>query len=105
MKNLRILIFESFLFGLASLKEARQGISRNISLFLIIIDLEVVSRELLGLADLAEAQTLCIYELTEIVVVDKDEDLMFAALQIVAPSLKHFNNSSDLLIVGFIPSF
>ena len=50
MKNLEILISESFFLGLASLEETRQGISRSISLFLTIIDLKVVSRELLSLA-------------------------------------------------------
>ncbi len=36
--------------------------------------------------------------------VSKDEDLIFAALQVVAPSLKGFNDSQELLIVGFVPS-
>ncbi len=36
--------------------------------------------------------------------VSKDKDLIFAALQVVAPSLKGFNNSLELLIVGFISS-
>ncbi len=36
--------------------------------------------------------------------VSKDKDLEFAAFQVVAPSLKGFNNSQELLIVGFVPS-
>ncbi len=36
--------------------------------------------------------------------VSKDEGLIFATLQVVAPSLKGFNNSQELLIVGFVPS-
>ncbi len=36
--------------------------------------------------------------------ISKDEDLIFVALQVVAPSLKGFNNSQELLIVGFVPS-
>ncbi len=36
--------------------------------------------------------------------VSKDKDLVFAAFQVVAPSLKGFNDSQELLIVGFIPS-
>ena len=34
--------------------------------------------------------------------VRKDEDLVFAALQIVAPSLKGLNNGQELLIVGLL---
>ncbi len=104
MKNLGVLIFESLFLGLAPLKEARQGISRSISLSLTVIDLEVVSRELLGPADLAGAQTLRIHELTEVVVVSEDENLVFTAFQIVTPSLKGFNDSQELLVVGFVPS-
>lgn len=51
MKNLGVLISESLFPGLASLGEAKQGISRSISLFLTIIDSNVVSRELLGPTD------------------------------------------------------
>ncbi len=93
MKNLRILIFESFFLGLASLREAKQTIRRNISLFLTIMDTEVISRELLGQADLARAQAFCIHESTEVIMVVKDEALIFAAFQVVTPSFKRFNNS------------
>ena len=79
MKNLGILISESFFLGLASLEEARQSISRSICLFLTIIDLEIVWEELLGPTDLTRAQTFRIHELTEVIMVNKDEDLVFAA--------------------------
>ncbi len=79
MKNLSILILERFLLGLASLEEARQSISRSISFSLTTIDSEVVSRELLGLADLTRAQAFRIHESTEVIMVSKDEDLVFAA--------------------------
>ncbi len=64
----------------------------------------MVLKELLGLADLVGAQTLCIHELTEVVVVNEDEDLMFAVFQVVAPSFKGFNDSQELLVVGFVSS-
>ncbi len=76
MNNLGILIFESLFFGLAFLREVRQGISRNISLSLAIIDSEVVSREFLGLADLTRAQTLYNHELVEVIIVNKDKNLV-----------------------------
>ncbi len=62
----------------------------------------MVLRELLGVADLTRAQAFRIYELTEVIMVSKDENLIFAAFQVVAPSLKDFNNSQEFSIVGFI---
>ncbi len=104
MKNLGVFISESLFLGLASLGEARQGIRRSISLSLMIIDLEVVSRELLGPADLMRAQAFCIHKSAEVIMVSKDEDLVFVAFQVVVSSLKSFNNSQELLIMGFVPS-
>ena len=52
----------------------------------------MVSRELLDPADLFRAQVLCIHKTTEVIVVRKNEDLMFAAFQEVALSLEYFNN-------------
>ena len=61
-------------------------------LFLVIVNLKMVLGELLGPADLFGAQTLCIYEMTEVIMVRKDENLMFAAFQVVTPHLKGFDN-------------
>ena len=58
----------------------RQGVSSSISFALIIVDLEVVTREFLGLADLSEAQTLQIYKPAEVIMVDKYEDIILKAL-------------------------
>ncbi len=80
MKNLGVLISESFFLGLTSLREAKQSISHNISFFLTIFDSEMVSKKFLGPADLTRAQTLCIHELMEIIIVSKDKNLIFAAL-------------------------
>lgn len=65
----------------------------------------MVLRELLGLANLPGAQALCIHESPKVVVVSEDEDLIFAAFQVVAPSLKEFNDSQKLLIVSLVSSF
>ncbi len=78
MKNLSILISGRFFLGLASLGEARQSISRRISFSLMIIDSEVVLRELLSLADLTRAQAFRIHKSTEVIMVSKDEHLVFA---------------------------
>ena len=78
MKDLAILSSELILLILASLGKLRQSICSCICLALAIIDPEIVSRELLGPTDLSEAQALCIYEMAEVIVVRKDENLMFA---------------------------
>ncbi len=78
MENLGVFIFKSFSLKLTSLKETRQVISRNIRLFLTIVYLEMVSRELLGSTNWARAQVLCIHESTEVMMVSKDENLIFA---------------------------
>ena len=46
----------------------------------MIIDLEVVTREFLSLADLSGNQTLCVHELWEVVIVGKHKDFMLRAL-------------------------
>ncbi len=58
----------------------------------MIINSEVVLREFLGLADLTRAKIFHIHKLTEVVLVSKDEDLVFIALQIVVPSFESLNN-------------
>ena len=64
-----------FLFC-TSLRVLRQGISSSISLALTIVDSEVVAREFLGPTDLSGAQTLCLHELMEVIVVGEYEHLM-----------------------------
>ena len=58
-----------------------------------IIDLKMVSRELLGLADLSEAQIFCIYKTTKIVVIYKDKQHVLVTFQVVVPCLESFGNS------------
>ena len=57
----------------------RQGISSSVSFALTIIDSDVVTREFLGPADLSGAQTLCVHELSEVVMVGKHKDFMSRA--------------------------
>ncbi len=104
MENLEFLISESLFLGLASLGEGRQGISRSISFSLTIIDLKVVLKKLSSLVDLTRTQAFYIHELIEVIIVSKDEDLIFVAFKVVTPSLESFNNSQKLLIESFILS-
>ncbi len=79
IKNLSIFNSKSFFLGLTSLWEVKQSILHSISFFLTIIGLEVVLRELWGLADLTRAQTLWNYKLVEVIIISKDKNFIFAA--------------------------
>ena len=63
------------------------------------IDLKVVLRELLGLVDLTKAQVFYIHKLTEIIMISKAKNLVFAVFQVVLPSLKGLNNDQELWII------
>ena len=80
MADLDVLGVEGIFLLCTSLRVLRQGINSSVSLILITIDLEVVTKEFLGLADLPKAQILCVYEPEEVVVVVKREDFMSRAL-------------------------
>lgn len=58
----------------------------------MIIDFEVVLREFSGLADLTRTQIFFIYELTKIIIVSKNKNLIFAIFQIVVQDSKDLNN-------------
>ena len=79
MKNLGILILECFFLSLTFLWEVRQGIRRSISHSLTVFNSKMVSRELLGPADLTRAQAFHIYKSTEVIMVSENKDLVFAA--------------------------
>ncbi len=93
MENLGVLSSESIFLSLASLEEARQGISSSISFSLAIVDPEVIPGEFLGSTDFPGTQALGIHEWAEIVVVGQDENLIFAAFQIMPPILECLNDS------------
>ena len=76
VQDFDVLGAEGLFFLCTLLKVSRQGISSSVSLALIIVDLEVVAREFLGPADLFGAQTLCLHEPTEVVVVGEYKHLM-----------------------------
>lgn len=77
MKNLGIFINESFFLSLTFLREVKQSINCNISLSLVIFDLKMVSKELLGLIGLTKIQVFHNHKSTEIIIVSKDKDLIF----------------------------
>ena len=104
MKDSAILSSELILFILASLRKPQQSICSCICFALAVVDLKMVSGELLGPADLSGAQTLRIHEATKVVVVCEDEHLVLATFQIVTPCLEGFDDSQKLAVVGLISS-
>ncbi len=93
VENLGVLSSESIFLDLVSLREAGQGINSSITFSLALVDPKVIPGEFLGPTDLPGTQVLGIHESAEIVVVGEDENLIFAAFQIVAPILEGLNDS------------
>lgn len=50
-------------------------------------------REFLGPTDLTKARLFISIKLTDVVIVDKDKNLMFANFKVVLPGFEGFNNS------------
>ena len=67
--------------------------------------MEMIARELLGVINLSGAQAFHIHEVTKVVVVCEDENLVFAIFWIVPSCLKDFDDSQKLTVVGLVPSF
>ena len=65
----------------------------------------MVLRELLGPINLSRAQTLCIHETTEVIIIYKDENFMLAAFQIIAPYLEGFDNNQKFTIMILVLCF
>ena len=76
MKDLAMFSLKLMFFILVSLGKLQQSICSCICLAYAIVNLEIVSRELLGLADLSRAQSFHIYEATKVIIICKDKDLM-----------------------------
>ena len=76
MQDFDVFGAEGVFFLRTLLRVSRQGINSSVSFALTIVDSEVVAREFLGSSDLPGAQTLCLHEPTEVVVVGEYEHLM-----------------------------
>ena len=80
MQDLDVLGTESLVFFYTLLKISKQGISCFINLALTIIDLDVITKKLLGPANLFRAQTFRLYELSEVVIIGKHKEFILGAL-------------------------
>ena len=65
----------------------------------------MIARKHLSLADLAETEVLYIHELSKVIVVGKNKDLMFATFWIMPPYFEGLNNCQKLTIMSFVSSF
>ena len=68
----------SFLLS-TPLRIKRQRIGSFVCVTLAVIDLKVVTREFLGLADLSGAQTVCVHKPAEVVMVSIYKNFMLKA--------------------------
>lgn len=64
----------------------------------------MILKKLLGLVNLTKAQVFYIYELTEVITVNKEKDLIFTTLKVIVLNFKGFNNSQAFLIIYFVAS-
>lgn len=64
----------------------------------------MILKELLSLSNLTGAETVWIPKSMQIVIVDRDKELIFVTFQIVVTSLECFNNGQKLIVVSFVPS-
>ena len=58
----------------------------------MIIDSKAILKQLLSSTNLARAQAFCILEFTKVIIVSKNEKLVFVAFEVVALSFKNLNN-------------
>ena len=79
MKNLDILSLKLFFLIMTPLREMKEGVYSSISLASMVVDLKMVSKKFLGPSNLIRAQTFYIHELTKVVIIDQDKDIILAA--------------------------
>ena len=80
MKNLSVFSLKLFFLIMASVRKVKEGVCSSVCFALLIINLKVVIREFLSPMDLSGAQTLCIHELAEVIVVGEYKDFILEAL-------------------------
>ena len=92
MQDFDVLGSEGVFLLSALLKIPRQGINSPVSLALTMVDLKVVNREFLSLADLSGAQTFRVHKSSKVVIIGKYKNFMSRVLWIVPLGIKSFNN-------------
>ena len=80
MKYLSVLSSKVSFFFIILLRETRYIVYSSVSFALTIIYSKMIARKLLSPADLTKIQALYIHKSSKIIVVSKNEKLMFATL-------------------------
>ena len=76
MEDFDVFCSKNLFFLSIPLRVLRQSINSCVSFALTIVNLEVVTRKFLGLADLSGVETLCVHKLAEVIKVGKYKYLM-----------------------------
>lgn len=63
------------------------------------------NKRVFSLLNLTKALTFYIYQLIKVVIVYKNENLVFTVYQVILPGFKSFNNCQKLNIKSFISNF
>lgn len=74
------------------------------SFVLMVVNLKIISKELLGLSDLSRAQAFYISKPIEIVVVHEYKNFVLKIFKIVLQGYKSFNNMKKFFIVDLVSS-
>ena len=77
MKNSSIVSSKIGFFFIISLKKTRLGVCSSVCFSWKRIDPKIILAKLLRPLDLAKTQALCIHEMTKIVIIVKNKDLVF----------------------------
>ena len=78
MKDLSVISLKVGFFFIILLKITRLGVCSSVCFFLTIINPKMIPAKLLGPPDLPITQALHIYETTNVVIMSKNKDLVFA---------------------------
>ena len=105
MKDSSVLSSKVGFFFIILLRETRQSICSSVCFSLTVIDLKMIARKLLSPADLARTQALLIHELSKVILVSENEDLVFETFQIMPPCFECFDDGQKLTVVSFVSSF
>lgn len=82
----------------------KKNIFSLVGFTLIIINPKIIPREFLATTNLFYAQILCIYKMRNIVIVNREKNLILAVFKIVTSSFESFNHCKKINIINFVLS-
>ena len=76
IKNLGVFSSKLIFFIITLLRGVKKSVYISIYFALIVGDLKMIPKKLLGLADLIRAQALCFHKSTKVVMISQDKDFI-----------------------------